>query len=99
MASVAYVGTSESGILDTPYTFSAFGQLVEMPDDLMKRAVLGGIALIPAAEFGGLGFTPEELARDFSSLHVGGAVFEEKLRKSWAVLGKHRTALERPAES
>lgn len=53
-----FVGTY-SEILDTPYKLTRFGQLVEIPDDLL-RSIAGRIPLLPAEDVEKV-ITPEEL--------------------------------------
>jgi hypothetical protein len=43
-----------------------FGQAVELSDELAREALLGGCALVAAADFQEIGFTPKEL-ETFSS--------------------------------
>jgi hypothetical protein len=62
MSQYRFVGTS-CEIWDTPYKFTRFGQLVDMPDDLAKSAIASGAALMPASDFDALGFAPDELKK------------------------------------
>ena len=53
-----FIGSSTSiGI----YSISVFGQLIELPSDLVRDAVLGGAAIIPDTLFSTVGFTDQEL--------------------------------------
>lgn len=53
-----FLGT-KGQILDTPYEFSQFGQLVSIEPELAASNRM----LVPATDFDSIGFTPDELKK------------------------------------
>ena len=51
MGQYRFVGAAPAQILDTPYNFTCYGQLVEMDDAMAIHAAAGHINIIPAEEF------------------------------------------------
>lgn len=62
-----------------------FGQVIELPDQLAKEAVLGGAALIPVDQFDAVGFTEQEL-RKFATPGARRQATEEFAHKQHAAL-------------
>jgi hypothetical protein len=89
MPAYRFVG-AHAKIYDTPYTFSRFGQLVELPEDLARSAVLGRVRLIPAAIWEALGITAEDLQKP-------GPDLDAKKLKAWAAADEYQASLLAPA--
>jgi hypothetical protein len=87
MGKYVFVGT-HCEIYDTPYKFSRFGQLAEVPDDVAKAAIASGAALLPQADFDKLGFNSDELKKfkDVVSHSKAPKEFIEKRDAAWKIL-------------
>lgn len=89
----AFVGAScvIRGIAD----LKTLGQRVELADDVAKGIIIGGAALLPAAQFDKLGFTTEELQKYNTPERRMGAPdpFNLKYRKALIQLHENREAL------
>jgi len=85
MAIYRFVGDC-ADIYNPPYNFRRFGQKAELDDALARQVVVGGVQLIPEAEFASAGFTDEELAKYPSAVSHMTATDEFK-RKKKAALG------------
>lgn len=90
MGQYRHVGTYTQ-IFDTPYTFTKFGQLVEVPDDVAAKVP----SLIPAEEFDALGFDATELGKfaNVSTHSQAPAEFIQKRNAAWLLMEEKRIAL------
>lgn len=99
MPSYRYVGAASAAILDSPFEFKKYGQLVELPDDMVNKAIVEGkISLIPAEEFDILGHDPKELQyhsrfETHATVHPKFPDFHLKRGHAWAKVHEHREAL------
>ncbi len=92
-----YVGGAESVVMDTPYKFSRYGQLVEVPEGLGQR-MLAELPVLTPEEFSTVGHTDEELKKfgDFASHRAAPVEFVERRKKAWEMLHERGTD-KRPA--
>lgn len=93
MAQFRYVGGAQAEIWDSPFVFKAYGQLVEMPDDVAQKAMEGRIALVPAKEFDSLGHTQDELKKfsRFESHRLATPEFLTKRAEAWKLAQAHHS--------
>jgi hypothetical protein len=91
MPAFRFVG-SHAKILDTPYTFSRFGQAVELTEELARQAVLARVRLVPAAVWSGLGITEQDLQKQDSEI-------ETKKRLAWAAAEDYHASLLDPPQT
>jgi hypothetical protein len=89
MPAFRFVG-AHAQIYDTPYVFTRFGQLVELPEDLARRVILERVRLVPASVWDGLGITEAEIQKP-------GPDFAAKKRAAWAAAEAHHASLLDPA--
>ena len=61
MGAYRYVGGAGGQILDTPFVFKRYGQLVEMEDKLATQVMAAGFHILPESEFKESGHTEDEL--------------------------------------
>ncbi len=94
MASFRHVG-SESAILDTPHSFTRFGQKAEMDEQFAHERIADGLPLLPEAKWAEIGITDKELTDyPMAQQHSGApAVFQEKKRKALLALHDFRESL------
>ncbi|GAC1496107.1 MAG: hypothetical protein NVS1B6_00910 [Steroidobacteraceae bacterium] len=94
MPAYRFVG-QHAQIHDTPYLFTHFGQLVEMPRELAERVAADNVHLIPAEHFDAVGFTARELAAHGDVVtHVDASrEFLEKKDKAIRAWRDYRTEL------
>jgi hypothetical protein len=81
--------------IDDGTHLEVFGQSIELDQADAERAILQNAALVPEADFEGVGFTQQELEQYSSiSLHEGApAEFLEKRKQVWSILHAHRQSL------
>jgi hypothetical protein len=77
--------------------FDRFGQVVELPEDLIRDAMLGGVALVTPEDFEIAGFTPEEL-KNFSVPSTHERAPAEFVEKKKLVVAAYCDALEKLKE-
>ncbi len=91
MPQYRFISSAPAAIYDTPYAFTRYGQLVEMPEDLWQEKK-DRLPLIPAADFDALGHTPDEIKKYGRPAREGqsfpghdnlDAGFEAKRNKAW----------------
>ena len=94
MSQYVYVGASECVIWDTPFKFSRFGQVAEIPDAVALKAIAHRAALLPKADFDALGFTADELKKYAKSEmhHDAPGAFLEKRKAAWKKLHEPKSA-------
>jgi len=94
MQSYRFIG-DVAEIHGTPYKFTRFGQLVELPEPMAERACLEGACIIPAAMFDELGFDPADLKKySRALLHSRApAEFRAKADRAREVLRVYRETL------
>lgn len=51
MKRLRYVGGATAGVQNTPYQFTSYGQLVELPDDVARACLESNISLITEEDF------------------------------------------------
>ena len=88
MGQYRFVGAAPAQILDTPYNFTCYGQLVEMSDEMAMVALNGHINIIPADEFDA---TAEEL-KQFSRFEKHSQAtpeFVTKRDKHWNIAASY----------
>lgn len=99
MPNYRYVGSAKAVIMDTPYEFAKYGQLVDLPDEMVQKAIVErGIPLIPAAEFDLLGHDPKELQyhgrfETHETTHPKYPDFHFKKQHGWAKAAEHRATM------
>jgi hypothetical protein len=95
---VRYVGASSAQIMDTPFVFKRYGQLVEMPDELFK-SLPPHFPVITDEEFGSLGHPPEELKQYAEPKTHAKAPkeFIERRAAAWAKIAERVEAASKPA--
>jgi hypothetical protein len=88
MGQYRFVGGAPAQIMGTPFNFTAYGQLVEMEDEMAKFAVGGRISIIPASEFTG---TPEEIKKyaRFDSHKSAPAEFQSNRDRHWDLAAEY----------
>ena len=95
MAKYRYVGGAEGGFFGTPYQFTRYGQLVELPDgwDFDR------LSLITPEEFDSLGHPPEEVRKyaDFKSHASASQEFLMRRSKAWDIVHSNYDKRSRPA--
>lgn len=97
MAVYRFVGTTPSGLHDTQFKFTMFGQAVEMPAELAEPAIKEGALLLPAAQWGKLGISESDLKEHAPKiLHGMKPDFEAKVRAAWGALHDYRTGAAAP---
>lgn len=86
-----YVGGSGAEIHDSPYVFKSFGQLVELPDDVAKKAIEGRIPLVPVTVWDDVGFSETEAKRHarFETHAVASPEFLAKREAVWRKAVEH----------
>jgi hypothetical protein len=88
-------------IVDTPHKGEVLGQKFDLPDDLAKREILRGAALLPEDAFNGIGFTPEEIGKYSNAVRQAAAPssFITKHAQALTAVREYRMLLaEAPAE-
>lgn len=75
---------------------TALGQSVEVSEEMLRDAILGGCALLPDEEFEALGFSVDELKRygDAYGRDNAPAEFWDKLRAGWVRVAEMRADFE-----
>ncbi len=58
-----YVGGAPAEIMDSPYKFTRYGQLVEMPDELAEHAIAHRVPLVPVPVWESVSVTDSEVKR------------------------------------
>jgi len=82
-------------IMDTPHKVEIWGQVVEIPEDLARGAILSGAHLLPADQFAAQGFTADELKLTNARLQVSAAPeFHKKLDAAREAARAYRAELE-----
>lgn len=100
MSQYRFVGCAPAQIMDTPYSFNRYGQLVEIPDELAAMAIANRVHLLPAADFDALGHTPEHL-KQFNNPAMHASAPEEFIRArnaAWLKVAENRERAAKPAE-
>ena len=92
---VRFVGNF-AAILDTPYHFTRYGQLAEMPVELVAQVVRDNdFPLIPAEEFDKIGHSQSELDQfgDPDTWNSATEGFLVRQRAAWKALHDYRATL------
>jgi hypothetical protein len=85
MGNYRYVGNSGSEIRNPNYSFTRFGQLVSLPDEVAARAISCGVPLVVVEDFDAIGFTEQELKDvQYPSRHT--EEFKSKRKEVWGKL-------------
>lgn len=94
MGSYRFVGTSGQ-IMDTPFVFRRYGQLVKIDDDLAEKSMANGFHLIPASEFNELGHADDHLKEwGHRPTHPDAPpAFVEARNKAWSKLSDRCVAI------
>lgn len=95
---VRYVGGAQAEIMGTPYVFRSYGQLVEMPEELVREKQ-DRISLLTDEEFKSLGHPAQELVDfgRFDSHANAPQEFLDRRLKAWQKVHVNREAAEKAA--
>ena len=90
-----YVGAAPAEIMDSPYSFKSFGQLVEIPDTLAEHAISHRIPIVPIVIWEEVGITDSEAKRHarFESHAEVSPEFAAKRDAIWRKSNEHREAV------
>ena len=92
-----YVSGGPGEIVGTKYSFTSFGQLVEMPEDLAEYAIANRVHLVPKEIWDEVGITDAELKRHSRfERHAHTEVTPEFLAKRdalWRKSNEHQEAM------
>ena len=98
MGAYRYVGASTAQIMNTPFVFKRYGQLVEMDDVMAAEKMAEGFLIVPDADFRKIGHTDTELSTygTMAGHPTVPAAFADRRNKAWALLAKQTGSV--PAE-
>ena len=90
MGAYRYVGASTAQIMNTPFVFKRYGQLVEMDDAMAAEKMAEGFLIVPDADFRKIGHPETELSTygTMAGHPTVPAAFADRRNKAWALLAK-----------